>query len=114
MRLLLSTILCLMFTLATGCGAFDSAKTVEVEISGVDGNPAREEILEVLSTMYDKDAGSKRMHSSSSHDVLKVKMSPVSDVQAFSRRINFGTVEQVADRTVKVRYVPRGEILETV
>jgi hypothetical protein len=57
--------------------------------------------------MYDKDAGAKRSQSRYDDRLLSVKMYPVTDVEAFSRRINFGTVTDVSDRTVKVQYAKR-------
>jgi hypothetical protein len=81
----------------------DPAKTVTVEIIGVDNEDDRDEIRETLKGMA--DGSSHLMTSSSSGEKMTVKLSPVSDVQAFSRKINFGEVTQVDGRTVRVEFV---------
>jgi hypothetical protein len=102
------SVLYLMLVCAlAGCVRFDPDETVLIEVTGVIEEADRAEVLEVLETMYDKDAGAKRLQSRYNDRLLSVKMYPVSDVEAFSRRINFGTVTDVSGRTVKVQYARR-------
>jgi hypothetical protein len=74
-----------------------------VEITGVDNEDDRDEIQETLKGMT--DGSSHLMTSSSSGKKMTVRLSPVKDVQAFSRKINFGEVTQVDGRTVRVEFV---------
>lgn len=90
-----------------GCVKFEPDKTVLVEVTGLIAEADRDEVLEILKTMYDKGAGAKRSQSRYAEGLLTVKLYPVSDVEAFSRRINFGTVTDVSGRTVRVQYVRR-------
>ncbi|REJ68510.1 MAG: hypothetical protein DWQ31_07915 [Planctomycetota bacterium] len=87
----------------SGCN-FDPATTVNIEVSGVTASEQSERITEALKGMT--DGGGHKMTSSRSGEVLSVRLSPVSDVEAFSKKINFGEVTEVVDRTVKVKYVP--------
>lgn len=97
---------CLVFSsVLSGCGRFDPDKTAIIEVSGLVEQADRTEVLEILATMYDNDAAWKQSRSLYNGSLLTVKMSPVRDVEAFSKRINFGTVTEVAGRTVKVRYI---------
>lgn len=81
----------------------DPAKTVTVEITGVNDNEDRDDIQETLKGMT--EGSGHAMSSSSSGDKMTVKLSPVGDVQAFSQKINFGKVTEVDGRTVKVEFV---------
>ncbi len=95
----------IVFSLA-GCGIsfeHDSAKTVTVVITGISTAADREEVGETLQGMT--DGSSHLMTSSSSGSTMTIKLSPVTDVEAFSRKINFGDVTEVKDRTVKVTFV---------
>lgn len=91
----------------TGCDIsfeHDPAETVTVEISGIDSKRDRESVQETLQGMT--DGSSHFITSTSSGGEMTVKLSPVRDVEAFSRKINFGEVTEVEGRTVKVEYVP--------
>lgn len=106
----LSSVLVVCFVLVCslpGCVKFEPDKTVVIEVTGLIEEAERDEVLEILKTMYDKDAGAKRSESRYSDGLLSVKMYPVSDAEAFSRRINFGTVTDVTNRTVRIQYVRR-------
>ncbi len=81
----------------------DPAKTVTVEITGVNDDDDRDEIGETLKGMA--EGSSHMMTSSWSGDKMTVKLSPVGDVKAFSRKINFGEVTEVDGRTIKVEFV---------
>ena len=81
----------------------DPAKTVTVEITGVNDDEDRDEIGETLTGMA--EGSSHTMTSSWSGDKMTVKLSPVGDVKAFSRKINFGEVTEVDGRTIKVDFV---------
>ena len=84
-----------------GCG-FDPEQTVTIEISGVADAAAREQIQEKLKGMTDSSGHS--MSTSTSGDTMTVKLAPVSDVEAFAQKIDFGKVTDtdVAGRVVKV------------
>lgn len=88
----------------SGC-EMDPAVTVHLEIKGITDEADREDVQKTLEGMTD---GSGHMYSSSyAGDTMSVDLSPVSDVEAFSKKINFGTVTEVdaATRTVKVDFV---------
>jgi isopentenyl phosphate kinase len=88
-----------------GCGAFghEPAKKVTIEINEISAEADRDEVKETLKGMT--DGSSHLMTSFSTGDQMTVELSPVSDVDAFSRKINFGEVTEVKDRTVKVTFV---------
>ena len=81
----------------------DPAETVTVQITGVDDASDRDDIQETLKGMT--DGSSHMMTTSSSGDTMTVSLSPVKDVEAFSKKINFGKVTEVDDRTIKVEFV---------
>ena len=81
----------------------DPAKTVTVEITGIHDDDDRDEIQETLKGMT--EGSSHMMTTSSSGDKMTVKLSPVGEVKAFSRKINFGEVTEVDGRTIKVTFV---------
>jgi hypothetical protein len=81
----------------------DPATTVTVEIIGVNDEEDRDDIRETLIGMT--DGSSHMMTSSASGDKMTVELSPVEDIAAFSRKINFGEVIEVDGRTVKVSFV---------
>jgi hypothetical protein len=95
---LLGGLLLAMVTLS-GCG-YGPEQTVTVEISGVADDAARDEITEALKTMTDSSGHS--ISTTSSGDSMKVTLAPVSDVDAFAKKIKFGEVTEVRDRVVKV------------
>lgn len=84
-----------------GCG-FDPQQTVTIEISGVADADAREQIQEKLKGLTDSSGHS--MSTSTSGDTMTVKLAPVSDVEAFAEKIDFGKVTDtdVPGRVVKV------------
>jgi hypothetical protein len=81
----------------------DPATTVKVEIIGVNDEEDRDDIREKLTGMT--DGSSHMMTSSASGDKMTIELSPVEDIAAFSRKINFGEVIEVDGRTVKVSFV---------
>lgn len=86
-----------------GCGISleqDPATTVKIEIVGVDDDADRESIKEDLTELV--DGSSHSMTSFSSGDNMTVSLSPVTDPDTFSKKIEFGTVTSVDDRTIKV------------
>jgi hypothetical protein len=82
----------------------DPKKSVTVVIAGIENSTEQKEILAILATMYDKDRGYKRFKSQFQDKLFTVEMEPVTDVEAFSHRINFGTVTEVTGRVIKVTY----------
>ena len=81
----------------------DPATTVTIEISGINDDDDCEEVQETLMGMA--DGSSHSMTTFRSGDKMTINLSPVGDVRAFSRKINFGEVTEVEGRTVKVRFV---------
>ena len=86
-----------------GCNQ-DPAVTVTVEISGISAESDREDVKESLEGMT--DGSSYSTNSSHSGSKMTISLSPVSDVDAFVKKINFGTVTEVKGRTVKVDFAP--------
>ena len=80
----------------------DPAKTVTVEISGI-SDEARDAVQETLKGMT--DVSGHTMTTRWDGQSMTVNLSPVADVEAFSKKVNFGKVTAVEGRTVKVDYV---------
>jgi hypothetical protein len=91
----------LLLAAFSGCG-MNAANTVTVEITGVTTDAERERVQEALKGMA--DGSTHAMTYTSSGNQMTVNLSPVSDVQKFSQKINFGKVTEVKDRTVKVTF----------
>jgi preprotein translocase subunit SecF len=91
--------------LVTGCGLsfeHDPEKTVTVEISGITEEADREQVQEMLKGLT--DGSSSVISTMSSGDQMTVTLSPVSDAEALSRKITFGTVTGVEERTVRIDF----------
>ena len=89
----------------SGCGiSQDPQTTVTIVIAGIDNDDARDEVREVLQGMT--DGASHFMTTHSMGDEMTVRLSPVRDVEAFSKKINFGEVTAIEGRTVMVEYEP--------
>ena len=89
-----------------GCGInieHDPAKTITIEISDISLETDRDRVKEILKGMT--DGSNHLLTSTRSGDKMTVKLSPVTDVKAFSRQINFGKVTEVNERSVKVEFV---------
>ena len=109
LRRLQPCLLLLAVVISGGCNINfeqDPAETVTVEISGISDEADRESVQETLTGMTD---GSNHFYTSSySGDQMSISISPVSDVEAFAKKINFGNVTNVdvASRTVTVEFIP--------
>jgi hypothetical protein len=105
-------VLALAASLLSGCNvSHDPEKTVSVEIIGIRTDAERKQVRETLKRMT--DGSSHYITSISSGNSMTVRVSPVSDVEKFSRRINFGKVIEVRGREVKVDFLhasPRQEL----
>lgn len=97
--------------LLPGCKPFklDPEETVTIEISSISKNIDREEVLEILRGMT--DTAGHRMSIRFDGDTMTVTLSPVNDVQAFARKINFGHIVKIDGRTVKIEYVKHKEFI---
>ncbi len=96
-------LLAILALAASGCNLEqDPATTVQIEITGIRDKADREAVAEKLGGMTDGSGHS--MTSSWSGDKMTINLSPVSDVHAFSEKIDFGKVTAVEDRTVKVQF----------
>lgn len=91
--------------LSLGCNPFrhDPEQTVLIEISPITGQAERDEVREILTGMT--DGSGHTMTTRTEGDLMIIQLSPVRDVQAFARRINFGHVTQIEGRTVRIEYV---------
>ncbi len=96
-------LICLV-SLTAGCGEQDASVTVTLEISGISDQADREQVQEKLKGMT--DGNSHSMRSNYSGNQMSITLSPVTDVDAFAQKIDFGNVTDVSDRTVKVDFVP--------
>ena len=81
----------------------DPATKVTVVITGLSDEAIRDEIQETLKGMV--DGSSYQMRSQWTGDTMSVELSPVDDVDAFIRKINFGKVTAVNGRNIQVEYV---------
>jgi hypothetical protein len=85
---------------AGGCTGNDPKLTVTVSVTGI---ASVEESDRIEKSLKDLVSGPVRYTSSSRMgDTLTIQLSPVIDVQAFSRKINFGRVTESQGNTVKV------------
>lgn len=100
-------LLCLTALLSSGCSLSfeqDPATTVNIVISGIEGEDARQEVKSTLEDMTD---GSGYMMSTSiKGSTMSITLSPVSDVDSFVKKINFGKVKNVEGRDIEIDYVP--------
>jgi uncharacterized lipoprotein YajG len=85
--------------LLAGC-SYGPEQTVTIEITGTMDDAEQDQITEKLKTMTDGSGHS--MSSFSSGNSMTIELAPVSDVQAFADKIDFGEVTAVEGRTVKV------------
>ena len=92
-----------MLILLNGCNQ-DPAVTVTIEISGVSAESDQDDIKETLEGMT--DGSSYSIYSRNFGSKMTINLSPVSDVDAFVEKIDFGTVTEVSGRTIKVDFVP--------
>lgn len=83
----------------TGC-TYGPEETVTIEITGSLDDAQQEEITEKLKTMTDGSGHS--MSSISSGNTTTITLAPVSDVQGFADKIDFGEVTAVEGCTVKI------------
>lgn len=102
----------LAFSSLTACGDMDPDESVTVEVSNLPSDRASDEVLEALKTLHDANARYKRTKSTFNDGTLTVTLAPVSDVDAFARRIEFGKVTEVSGRTVKVSYARSSGIIQ--
>jgi len=92
-------------TVLAGCGGFsDPETTVTVEVTGVSGALSRDRISERLADLV--DASPKRVATTYTNTRMTVRLSPVTDVQAFADKIDCDTVTEVAGRTIRLTASP--------
>ena len=94
--------------LNVGCNPFahDPEQTVHIEISSITEQAERDEVHEILKGMT--EGSGHVITTKRDRDTLLIKLSPVRDVQAFARRINFGQVTEIEGRTVRIEYIKPG------
>ncbi|TWU05898.1 hypothetical protein [Stieleria varia] len=102
---LAGVVLLATFVTTSGCSFSlnqDPATTVTIKVSGVDNESDRDALTESLKDYV--DGNSHSMSSTSMNGSMTIKLSPVTDVKAFSEKIDFGKVTAVDGRTVTVEY----------
>ena len=108
--LLLSSLAALVLLNISACVRLDPTNSVTVEVINVTSGKSADEILRSLKGTLDPD-GYSRVRSSYKGTTLTVDLEPVKDVEDFSKRITFGRVVSVKDRTVKIIYGSAGEFI---
>jgi hypothetical protein len=107
-RLITGLVLLCFSTLAlTGCDLslnHDPATSVTIVVSGIDTEEARQA---VKSTLEDLTDGSGHMMSTRvTGSTMTTTVSPVSDIDSFVKKIDFGTIKKVDGRNIEVDYEP--------
>jgi hypothetical protein len=88
---------------AAGCSfKHDPATMVTIEITGVSAEADRERIKESVKKWT--DGNSHMMTTTHVNDKLSIDLSPVTDVDAFSKKIDFGDVTKVDGRKITVTF----------
>ncbi len=77
----------------------NAADSITIKITGIPDDAAEDAITDKLLEMM--DVGS--MDWTTVDDVLTVEITPVKDVEAFARKIDFGKVTEVKDKTITVQ-----------
>ena len=97
---------------ATGCRMqHDPSKMVTIEISGIPDGKESERVLERIDEAQKQskkwtDGSSNVMNWNGTGQQMTVEMAPVSDVDAFVKKLDFGRVTAVEGRKIKVVYPP--------
>ena len=82
----------------------DPATSVTIVVSGIDTEEARQA---VKSTLEDLTDGSGHMMSTRvTGSTMTTTVSPVSDIDSFVKKIDFGTIKKVDGRNIEVDYEP--------
>jgi hypothetical protein len=100
-------VIALAMTGLVGCNIsfeHDPSTSVTLTISGIETEEARQELRETLEGMTDHSG--YMMSTSIRGDKMTATLSPVSDVDSFVKKINFGKVTNVDDRNIQVDYAP--------
>jgi hypothetical protein len=92
----------LVLSSTAGCMKHDPATMVTIEITGVPAEADRERIKESVKKWT--DGSSHMMTTMHSGDKLSIDLSPVTDVDAFSKKIDFGDVTKVDGRKITVTF----------
>jgi hypothetical protein len=88
---------------ATGCNfKHDPAKMVTIVITGISADADIERVKETVKKWT--DGNSHLMTTNHDGGTLSIDLSPVTDVDAFVKKINFGEVTAVDGRKISVTY----------
>jgi len=88
---------------ATGCSfKHDPATMVTLEITGISADADIERVKEAVKKWT--DGGSHLMTTRHSGENLSIDLSPVTDVDAFVKKIDFGDVTAVDNRKISLAY----------
>lgn len=82
----------------------DPATSVTVVISGIDSDESRQTVKSKLEETT--DGAGHMMSTRVSGSTMTPTVSPVSDVDAFVKKIDFGTINKMDGRNIEVDYVP--------
>jgi hypothetical protein len=89
----------------------DPSKMVTIEISGIPDGKESERVLERIDEAQKQskkwtDGSSNVMNWNGTGQQMTVEMAPVSDVDAFVKKLDFGRVTAVEGRKIKVVFPP--------
>ena len=100
------TIVCVLAALVTataGCNfKHDPATMVTIQVTGATTDADRERIKDGVKKWV--DGSSHMMTTSHSGGTLSIDLSPVTDVDAFVKKIDFGEVTKVDGRKINVTF----------
>jgi hypothetical protein len=92
-----------LFTAAIGCNfKHDPAKMVTIEVTGATTDADRRRIQDAVKKWV--DGSSHMMTTMHSGQSFSIDLSPVTDVDAFAKKIDFGEVTKVDGRKISVTF----------
>ena len=92
-----------LVTVASGCSfKHDPAKMVTIEVTGATTDADRDRIQDAVKQWV--DGSSHMMTTMHSGDTFSIDLSPVTDVDAFVKKITFGEVTKVDGRKISVAF----------
>jgi hypothetical protein len=104
-------LLAALVVIFTGCKIHqnDPSKSLSIEVSGIPDPKLCDQVLKQVDEAQKQskkwsDGKSNAKNWSGAGQQMTIEVTPVSDVDAFVKQINFGDVTSVEGRTVKVAY----------
>ncbi len=111
----LSLVLVVISTLAVGCSQSGPPRppekpfppeTVTLLITGVDTAEGRRSLNKELGQITDTPGNFRTKMNWATGQPLTVLLTPVSDPEAFAKRVDFGTVDKIEGKTIHITYQP--------